>query len=64
MGFRLILQRLYKVENEMMLKFIQELKSSSAYQDNFCENTKLDFDLYEKALSGDTEAFTSLNIYR
>ena len=49
-------------ETIAMLQFIQELKSSPDYQDIQSENTKRNCDLWEKALSGDTEALIALSI--
>jgi hypothetical protein len=47
-----------------MLAFIQEIKSEPDYQEVFSEDTRQNFDLYEKALCGDSEALIELCISR
>lgn len=47
-----------------MLAFLQEIKASPDYQDMFSEDARRDFDLYEKALNGDSEALLELCISR
>jgi hypothetical protein len=51
-------------DGEEMLTFIQEIKTSPDYQDLFSENTRKNFDLYEKALCGDSNALFELSISR
>lgn len=48
-------------ETIAMLEFIQELKNSPEYQEIHSENTKRSCDLWEKALSRDTEALIRLS---
>lgn len=47
-----------------ILAFLQEIKASPYYQDVFSEDTRRNFDLYEKALCGDSEALIELSISR
>jgi hypothetical protein len=50
-------------ETEILL-FLQEIKSSPDYQDVFSEGTRRNFDICEKALSGDSEALIAISISR
>jgi hypothetical protein len=44
-----------------MLQLILEIKNSPDYKNRFSENTKINFDLYERALCGDAEALIDLS---